>query len=408
MSGVWERLVQTTKKHLKAVAGDRLLGEFALRTLLTEVESIMNNRPIVAASDDPADLEALTPQSLLAAKEGVWVATRAFRQGRPFGQETVEKGLFLGGESLRRSLRDIVPPQRKKAFMTQLISTVASKQPLYLRVYMALDWRLVMVKKSFCLHFLHTGQERGYERFYNASNDPMALYRIVFSKQEAALMFTRCCGPQDHTDPCKGENLVLSLVHVDHYIERAKEEDDLISVYRWLMVKSLMSQHKSYLVEAWRMLHSVASELEYLCTLNKTLQSLVNEELSKTFRPVLDDDQRTSLLDVAALSTMVTAYGDKLERVLSRGTAITPFGLLPRFRDKLRQVTSTDPVSRSLSLHISSKTPVVLQEINEMLQPLMDAAAHNVHLACPEIHRALKSVEIDVSGRKSSTLPKRI
>ena len=56
------------------------------------------------------------------------------------------------------------------------------------------------------------------------------------------LSYTRCCGPQDHTDPCKGENLVLSLVHVDHYIERAKEEEDLLSVYRWLTIKSLMSQ----------------------------------------------------------------------------------------------------------------------------------------------------------------------
>ncbi|KAJ7387208.1 hypothetical protein OS493_004178 [Desmophyllum pertusum] len=313
-------------------------------------------------------------------------------------------GFFLGGESLRRSLRDIIPPQRKKAFMSQLVSTVMSKQPLYLRVYVKLDWRLVMVKKSFCLHFLHA-QENGYERFY-ASSDPVAFYQIVFSKQDAASLYTRCCGPQHHTDPCKGENLVLSLVHMDHYIERAKEEEDLLSVYRLLMVKSLMSQHKSYLVEAWRMLHSVASQLEYLCTLNKTLQSLVNEELSRAFRPVLDGDERTSLLDASALSTMVTAYSDKLERVLSCGTAMTPSGLLPRLRDKVRQVTSTDPVSRSLSLLISSKTPIILQEINEMLQPLMDAAAHNVHLACPEIHRALKSVEVDVSGRKSSMLSK--
>jgi len=29
---------------------------------------------------------------------------------------------------------------------------------------------------------------------------------------------------------------------------------------------------------------------------------------------------------------MATAYGDKLERVLSRGTALTPSGLLPRLR----------------------------------------------------------------------------
>lgn len=55
----------------------------------------------------------------------------------------------------------------------------------------------------------------------------------------------------------------------------------------------MFSQHQSYLVEAWRMFHSVASQLEYLCTVNRTLQSLVNEEVSRAFRPVLDDDERT-------------------------------------------------------------------------------------------------------------------
>ena len=65
ISGVWERLVQSAKKHLKAIVGDRLLSEFALRTLFTEVELTMNNRPTVAASDDPADLETLTPNQFL-------------------------------------------------------------------------------------------------------------------------------------------------------------------------------------------------------------------------------------------------------------------------------------------------------------------------------------------------------
>ena len=65
MSGVWERLVQSAKRHLKAIVGDRLLSEFALRPLFTEVEFIMNNRRIVAATDDPADLEALTPNHFL-------------------------------------------------------------------------------------------------------------------------------------------------------------------------------------------------------------------------------------------------------------------------------------------------------------------------------------------------------
>lgn len=107
-------------------------------------------------------------------------------------------------------------------------------------MYVTLDWRLVMVKKSFLLHFWQ--QDHGYERFYIAGSDPLALYRSVFSNQEVALLYTSFCGPQDNSDPCKGENLALSLVHVDHYIERAKEEESLLSVYRWLLVKSLISQ----------------------------------------------------------------------------------------------------------------------------------------------------------------------
>ena len=55
----------------------------------------------------------------------------------------------------------------------------------------------------------------------------------------------------------------------------------------------LFAQHRPYLVEAWYMLHSVASELEYVCSLNRALQRLINEELSRTFRPVKEDDERT-------------------------------------------------------------------------------------------------------------------
>ena len=63
--GVWERLVQITKKHLKSAAGDGLLSDVELRTLLAEVESIVNNRPITAVSDDPDDCSALTPNHFL-------------------------------------------------------------------------------------------------------------------------------------------------------------------------------------------------------------------------------------------------------------------------------------------------------------------------------------------------------
>ena len=61
MSGVWERIVQITKKHLKSAVADGLLSDIELKTLLAEVESIVNNRPITAVSDDPTDCSALTP-----------------------------------------------------------------------------------------------------------------------------------------------------------------------------------------------------------------------------------------------------------------------------------------------------------------------------------------------------------
>ena len=61
ISGVWERLVQIAKKHNKSAARDELPSDVELRTLLPEVESIVNKRPITAVSDDPDDCSVLTP-----------------------------------------------------------------------------------------------------------------------------------------------------------------------------------------------------------------------------------------------------------------------------------------------------------------------------------------------------------
>ena len=57
--------MQTTKKHLKNVVGNGLLNDLELRTLFAEIKSIVNNRPITAVSDDPADFTALTPSHFL-------------------------------------------------------------------------------------------------------------------------------------------------------------------------------------------------------------------------------------------------------------------------------------------------------------------------------------------------------
>ena len=65
MGGAWEELIKSLKRNLKAVALACLFTEEALHTFICEVESILNNRPILPSSDDINDYEAPTPNHIL-------------------------------------------------------------------------------------------------------------------------------------------------------------------------------------------------------------------------------------------------------------------------------------------------------------------------------------------------------
>ena len=63
MSGIWERLVRSVRKTMKAVLGDpnALVGLETLLRVFAEVVTILNSRPLTAISDDPSDCEPRTP-----------------------------------------------------------------------------------------------------------------------------------------------------------------------------------------------------------------------------------------------------------------------------------------------------------------------------------------------------------
>ena len=63
--GAWERLVRSVKRSLKAVLKEHLVCESVLRTVLIEVEDVINNRPLTHNSSDPNDYSALTPNHFL-------------------------------------------------------------------------------------------------------------------------------------------------------------------------------------------------------------------------------------------------------------------------------------------------------------------------------------------------------
>ncbi|XP_011866742.1 PREDICTED: uncharacterized protein LOC105561401 [Vollenhovia emeryi] len=63
--GLWEAAVKTLKRHLKRTIGSASLTVTEMITVLSQVEAMMNSRPITPLSDDPRDLDALTPAHFL-------------------------------------------------------------------------------------------------------------------------------------------------------------------------------------------------------------------------------------------------------------------------------------------------------------------------------------------------------
>ena len=63
--GAWERMIRSTRKILGSLVKEQTLDDESLQTLICEAESIINGRPLTAISDDPKDLEPLTPNHLL-------------------------------------------------------------------------------------------------------------------------------------------------------------------------------------------------------------------------------------------------------------------------------------------------------------------------------------------------------
>ena len=72
MGGAWERLVRSVKEVLSGLMFDRVLTDPQLLTLFTEVESIVNSRPLTHISNDIDDLSALTPNHILLGMHQNW------------------------------------------------------------------------------------------------------------------------------------------------------------------------------------------------------------------------------------------------------------------------------------------------------------------------------------------------
>ncbi|XP_047510573.1 uncharacterized protein LOC125053303 [Pieris napi] len=63
--GCFEIFVKAFKNHLRRVVGEQLLTYEEMLTVLTQIESVINSRPLTLLSEDPSELTALTPAHFL-------------------------------------------------------------------------------------------------------------------------------------------------------------------------------------------------------------------------------------------------------------------------------------------------------------------------------------------------------
>lgn len=63
--GIYEAAVKSTKHHLVRIIGDTTLTFEEYATVLCQTEACVNSRPLCALSDDPTNLNALTPAHFL-------------------------------------------------------------------------------------------------------------------------------------------------------------------------------------------------------------------------------------------------------------------------------------------------------------------------------------------------------
>lgn len=107
--GVWERIIRMVRKVLNSVLQQQHTDDEGLQTLLCEVEAILNDRPITRISDDPNDLEPLTPNHILLLKGKPALPPGLFEKGDLYSRRRWRQVQFLADLFWHRWIREYLP-----------------------------------------------------------------------------------------------------------------------------------------------------------------------------------------------------------------------------------------------------------------------------------------------------------
>ena len=119
--GVWERLIRSTRKIVGGLVKEQNLDDETLQTLMCEAESIINGRPLTTVSNDPRDLEPLTPNHLLLLRQDTPLPPGIFEKKDTLSRRRWRQVQYLADVFWKRWKKEYLPllQQRQKWFKAE-------------------------------------------------------------------------------------------------------------------------------------------------------------------------------------------------------------------------------------------------------------------------------------------------
>ena len=102
------------RKILRALVKEQQLNDEGLRMLMCEAETIVNGRPITKLSDDPRDLEPLTPNHLLLLRAGPTTPPGNFHKNENYSKRSWWQVQYLADVFWRCWTREYLPSLKEK------------------------------------------------------------------------------------------------------------------------------------------------------------------------------------------------------------------------------------------------------------------------------------------------------
>ena len=109
MGGSWERLIRSVKRILSALLTSQSISDEILLTVMTEVESIINSRPLVPVSFEPNSQEPLTPNHLLLLRANSNLPPGLFDKNDCYARRRWAQAQYLTNQFWLRFKREYLP-----------------------------------------------------------------------------------------------------------------------------------------------------------------------------------------------------------------------------------------------------------------------------------------------------------